>query len=104
MNPRMLALLAVGHMTTDVYQGALPALLPFLKDAYHLTYAQTGTIVLAMQAASSLIQPLFGYLSDRSERIWLAAVPLLGLPFSWALPADAPVAGRRLQEAKTATR
>lgn len=89
MNPRMLALLAVGHMTTDVY---------------HLTYAQTGTIVLAMQAASSLIQPLFGYLSDRWERIWLAAVPLLALPFSWALPADAPVAGRRLQEAKTATR
>jgi FSR family fosmidomycin resistance protein-like MFS transporter len=91
----MLAPLAVGHMTTDVYQGALPALLPFLKDAYHLTYTQTGTIVLVMQAASSLIQPLFGYLSDRTERVWL-------MPFVWALPADAPAPGGRLQAAQAA--
>lgn len=83
MNPRMLALLAVGHMTTDVYQGSVPALLPFLKDAFHLSYAQTGTIVLAMQVASSLIQPIFGYLADRGERVWLmpagVAVAALGI-------------------------
>lgn len=68
MNPRMLALLALGHMTTDVYQGSVPALLPFLKDAFQLNYTQTGTIVLVMQVASSLIQPIFGYLADRAER------------------------------------
>lgn len=90
MNRRILALLAVGHMTTDVYQGALPGLLPFLKDAYHLTYAQTGTIVLVMQAASSIIQPLFGYLSDRAERFWLmpvgVAVAALGITTMGAVP------------------
>lgn len=93
MNPRMLALLAVGHMTTDVYQGALPALLPFLKDAYHLTYTQTGTIVLVMQAASSLIQPLFGYLCDRTERVWFmpvgVAVAALGITVMGAAPSYA---------------
>ena len=41
MNSRLLALLAVGHLTTDIYQGAVPALLPFLKDAYRLSYTQT---------------------------------------------------------------
>ena len=90
MNPRMLALLAVGHMTTDVYQGSVPALLPFLKDAFQLNYTQTGTIVLAMQVASSLIQPLFGYLADRAERIWLmpagVAVAALGITLMGAAP------------------
>ena len=90
MNPRMLALLALGHMTTDVYQGSVPALLPFLKDAFQLNYTQTGTIVLAMQVASSLIQPIFGYLADRAERGWLmpagVAVAALGITVMGSAP------------------
>jgi hypothetical protein len=70
----MLALLAAGHLTTDMYQGALPAFLPILKDAHHLNYAQTGTIVLMMQIVSSVIQPLFGYFSDRTPRVWVMAI------------------------------
>ena len=90
MNPKLLALLAVGHMTTDVYQGSLPALLPFLKNAYQLSYAQTGTIVLVMQVVSSMIQPLFGYLADRVDRTWLmpagVAIAALGITAMGAAP------------------
>ncbi len=63
--PLLLFLLSFGHMCTDVVQGALPALLPYLKDRFFLSYAATGTILLAAQLTSSVIQPLFGYVTDR---------------------------------------
>ena len=68
---RLIALLALGHLVTDVNQGSLPALLPFLKMAHGLSYAAVATIVLAATLSSSIIQPLFGYLSDRTMRRWL---------------------------------
>jgi FSR family fosmidomycin resistance protein-like MFS transporter len=66
-----LALLALSHAVTDLSQGALPVLLPFLKNAFGLTYAQVGVIVLAQNFTSSVIQPLFGYITDRLSLPWL---------------------------------
>jgi MFS transporter, FSR family, fosmidomycin resistance protein len=66
--------LALGHFATDMAQGALPAVLPFLKEAHALTYAQAATIVLAANMTSSIIQPLFGYLSDQLARRWILPV------------------------------
>ncbi len=63
--PVLLFLLSFGHMCTDVVHGALPALLPYLKDCFNLSYAVTGSILLAAHLTSSVIQPLFGYLTDR---------------------------------------
>ncbi len=63
--PVLLLLLSFGHMCTDIVQGALPALLPYLKDRYSLSYAVTGTLLLAAHLTSSVIQPLFGYATDR---------------------------------------
>jgi len=63
--PLLLFLLSFGHMCADIVQGALPALLPYLKDRFSLSYAATGTILLAAQLTSSVIQPLFGYVTDR---------------------------------------
>jgi FSR family fosmidomycin resistance protein-like MFS transporter len=61
----LLFLLSFGHMCTDIVQGALPALLPFLKERFDLSYAVTGTLLMAAHLTSSVIQPLFGYLTDR---------------------------------------
>jgi FSR family fosmidomycin resistance protein-like MFS transporter len=63
--PLLLFLLSFGHMCTDMVQGALPALLPYLKDCYSLSYTVTGSILLAAHLTSSVIQPLFGYYTDR---------------------------------------
>ena len=63
--PVLLFLLSFGHMCTDIVQGALPALLPYLKDRFALSYAVTGSILLAAHLTSSVIQPLFGYATDR---------------------------------------
>jgi MFS transporter, FSR family, fosmidomycin resistance protein len=87
---RAMALLSSGHLATDFANGALPALLPFLKDRFSLSYTAVGGIVLASQASSSLIQPLFGLWSDRRGAMWLlpAGVALAGVGV--ALAADAP--------------
>ena len=61
----LLFLLSFGHMCTDIVQGALPALLPFLKERFDLSYAVAGTLLMAAPLTSSVVQPLFGYLTDR---------------------------------------
>jgi FSR family fosmidomycin resistance protein-like MFS transporter len=85
-----MALLSSGHLATDFANGALPALLPFLRDRFSLSYTAVGAVVLASQASSSLIQPLFGLWSDRRGAMWLlpGGVALGGIGI--ALAADAP--------------
>jgi FSR family fosmidomycin resistance protein-like MFS transporter len=85
-----MALLSSGHLATDFTNGALPALLPFLRDRFSLSYTAVGAVVLASQASSSLIQPLFGLWSDRRGAMWLlpGGVALGGI--GTALAADAP--------------
>jgi FSR family fosmidomycin resistance protein-like MFS transporter len=87
---RLLGFLALGHMVIDINQGSFPVILPFLKDALNLSYAATGMIVLAANTTSSLIQPLFGYLADRTARRWLLPLSVLlsavGLGFMGLAP------------------
>jgi MFS transporter, FSR family, fosmidomycin resistance protein len=87
---RLIGLLAVGHFVVDLNQGALPAILPFLKSAHQLSYAAAGTIVLAANLTSSIIQPLFGYLADQTARRWMLPVSIalsgVGLAFIGVAP------------------
>jgi FSR family fosmidomycin resistance protein-like MFS transporter len=87
---RAMALLSSGHFATDFANGALPALLPFLRDRFSLSYTAVGAVVLVSQASSSLIQPLFGLWSDRRGAMWLlpAGVALAGVTIGFA--ANAP--------------
>jgi FSR family fosmidomycin resistance protein-like MFS transporter len=71
VNRRILATLSCGHLATDLPQGAIPALLPLFRSEYHLSYTQLGLIVLLANVSSSVIQPLFGILSDRVKMYWL---------------------------------
>jgi len=72
-----LLLIAFSHAVTDLSVGALPILLPFFKSTFALTYTQVGFIVLIQNLASSVIQPIFGYLSDRLALAWLVPAGLL---------------------------
>lgn len=71
MDIKLLFLLAAGHFTTDINTGALPAFLPFIKEALKLSYTMTASIILVFNVTSSVIQPFFGYLSDRWSMKWL---------------------------------
>lgn len=84
-NRRAITLLSLGHACVDVYQGAVAALVPYFVAERAYTYAAASGVVLAASLLSSLVQPLFGALTDR----W-GAVPWL-LPWS-ALAGGAGVA------------
>ena len=70
LNKRALAILSAAHLVTDINQGSLPALLPFFKEALNLSYTTAGVILLAANLTSSIIQPVFGHLSDRRPIGW----------------------------------
>jgi FSR family fosmidomycin resistance protein-like MFS transporter len=98
MAHRTVALLSLGHLVTDINQGALPALLPFLIVEYHLSYTAAGFLIFACNIASTVVQPLFGHLADRRPSPWLlpagivaagAGLAATGLVpgYAWILPA-----------------
>lgn len=77
---RAMATLSAGHLFTDIAQGSVPALLVFLKfHGHHLSLAAAGALLLAATISSSVIQPLFGHLSDQRSLPWLMPLgPALG--------------------------
>lgn len=94
MNYRNIGLLTAGHLATDINQGALPAMLPFLIAAYDLSYAAAAGLVFAVNMTSSIVQPLFGYAADRFSKPWLlpaglllagAGLAFIGLSSSYAM-------------------
>jgi FSR family fosmidomycin resistance protein-like MFS transporter len=91
MDRRAMAALAAGHMAVDFAGGALPALLPFLKDRFGLSYTLVAVLVLASSVSSSVVQPLFGLWSDRRGAIWLipagVAIGGVGIAVAAASPA-----------------
>jgi FSR family fosmidomycin resistance protein-like MFS transporter len=80
MQRRPVVLLTLGHFVTDINQGALPALLPFLIAEYHLSYTAAAFIVFSSNIASTVVQPVFGHLADRVSTPWLmpAGIVLAG--------------------------
>jgi MFS transporter, FSR family, fosmidomycin resistance protein len=74
---RPIALLSTGHACVDVYQGAVAALVPFFVSERAYTYAAAAGLVLAASLLSSVVQPLFGALTDARPMPWL--LPLSAL-------------------------
>jgi len=71
MKYRHVGILSIGHIATDINQGALPAMLPFFIAAYDLSYTAAAAIVFAVNMSSSVVQPLFGMAADRLSKPWL---------------------------------
>jgi FSR family fosmidomycin resistance protein-like MFS transporter len=90
MNYKTLALLTAGHFVTDINTGAVPAFLPFIKDSLGLSYTMTAAIILVFNLTSSVIQPMFGYFSDRWPTRWLLPIGPLLASFGLALLGLAP--------------
>lgn len=77
MKRRHIGVLSLGHLATDLNQGALPAMLPFFIAAYDLSYTAAASIVFAVNMSSSVVQPLFGIAADRFSKPWLLPAGLL---------------------------
>nr|WP_229881389.1 MFS transporter [Streptomyces viridiviolaceus] len=74
---RPIVLLSLGHACVDVHQGAVAALVPYFVAERAYSYAAASGVVLAASLLSSLVQPLFGALTDRWALPWL--LPLSAL-------------------------
>jgi FSR family fosmidomycin resistance protein-like MFS transporter len=94
LDRRGLGLLGGAHMSVDLCQAAVPALLPFFIQQRGYSYAAAGALVFAATVGSSLIQPLFGHAADRLQVPWLmpagvlmagAGIALAGVATSYAL-------------------
>jgi MFS transporter, FSR family, fosmidomycin resistance protein len=86
-----LAFLTSTHVVDDLYQGAVPALLPFLALERHYSYTGLTGITLAATFLASVVQPGFGALTDRYRHLgWLVAAGLLtaGLGVGLSGPGD----------------
>jgi len=90
MSPKILVLLSIGHMMADINQGAIPALLPFLKESMGLSYTMAGVILLVSNFASSITQPLFGVIADKRSQGWLIPVGIFLASISFSLTGIAP--------------
>jgi MFS transporter, FSR family, fosmidomycin resistance protein len=71
IDSRAMAALSTGHLGVDFAGGALPAMLPFLVEEFDLSYTLAAALILASALASSIVQPLFGFWSDRRGAVWL---------------------------------
>ncbi len=93
MDKKKVALLSFGHFSTDVNAGALPAILPFVRESLSLSYQATGGIMFSNAILSAATQPLFGLLADYFRKPWLiplgiilagTGISLAGLSSSYA--------------------
>ena len=90
-----LLLLLLGHVWVDASQAILPVALVKLKESFALSYFQVGFIMAVLNLTSSVIQPVFGYISDRFPTGWFVPVGILWTALAMGLlgwSANYPVA------------
>ncbi|WP_339146111.1 MULTISPECIES: MFS transporter [unclassified Sutcliffiella] len=75
----ILYIIGLVHLLNDALQSVVPALFPVLQNSMGLTFTQLGLIAFALNATSSLIQPVVGIYTDKKPSPY--ALPI-GLTFS----------------------
>ncbi|MGW0802525.1 MFS transporter [Nonomuraea sp. NPDC002799] len=78
---RRMWLWATAHAVDDLYQGLVPACVPYFVLDRHYSYVAASGLTLAAALGSSIPQPFIGLAVDRYRLRWLAAagVALAGL-------------------------
>jgi FSR family fosmidomycin resistance protein-like MFS transporter len=74
---RVLFAISLVHLLNDSLQAVIPAVLPILKNNLGLTYFHVGVILLVMNVTASVLQPVVGYLSDRTPRPFMLPIAML---------------------------
>src|SRR5262247_1104023 len=89
-----LAALCAGHFVNDAYSSIIYPLLPLLADKLHLSTLQVFWLAPLYAISSSLMQPVYGIISDRYFRRFFAVcgpaitgvfVSMIGLAPSYSM-------------------
>jgi FSR family fosmidomycin resistance protein-like MFS transporter len=67
------------HLSNDALQSLIPAIYPVVKESLNLNFSQIGLITLVFQLASSLLQPIVGWYTDKKPQPYSLPV---GMSFS----------------------
>ena len=78
-------LIAAGHLFLELSNNFLPVAYPLFIKELGLSYAQIGTVAFVSILAGTLLQPLFGYISDRFDSRVLMVLSLLWIGTIMAL-------------------
>ena len=87
---RGIAVLSTGHVASDLFQGAITALLPFFVAERGYSYTQVGTLLLVASLGSALLQPLLGMIADRMRSGWMMPAGLAAAGAGFAAAGLAP--------------
>ncbi|MGA8532941.1 MAG: MFS transporter [Candidatus Tumulicola sp.] len=85
-----ITLLSLAHVANDANQSVLPALIPWLIAHRGLSLTAAAMLVLAMNLSSSVVQPLFGHISDRKPMAWIIPIAVVLATFGTAAIGFAP--------------
>jgi MFS transporter, FSR family, fosmidomycin resistance protein len=85
-----LLLLFLGHLAVDTCQGILPVVMARLKEVFELNYFEIGVMMMVLNLTSSVIQPVFGIISDRWSTGWFVPVGILWTAVAMGLVGLAP--------------
>jgi MFS transporter, FSR family, fosmidomycin resistance protein len=84
---KALLLLIFSHFSVDLFGSFLAPLQPFLIERHHLTLTKAGLLVSLYSISASLLQPIYGYWSDRlGRRFFVMLAPLVASVFMTMLP------------------
>ncbi|HEX8605162.1 MAG TPA: MFS transporter [Pseudoduganella sp.] len=78
---RVIGLVGLAHGTSHFYHLILAALFPWLKPAFHLSYAELGLLMTVFFVVSGIGQALAGFVVDRvgARRVLFFGVAMLGV-------------------------
>ena len=94
---RILTLISTGHALSNFYVLCIPALIPFLKLEFGVSYALLGALLTVRAITTGLLQIPMGFMVDQlgGKRVLIAGLYMLSLSFIlfafipsfwWAMP------------------
>jgi len=69
-----LVFFSLGHFCVDLYSSALGVLQPLLIERFDMSFTQAGVLGGVLVFSSSVMQPAYGYLSDRFHSRWFTVL------------------------------
>jgi MFS transporter, FSR family, fosmidomycin resistance protein len=87
----LIALLSGAHFSHHVLTALLVPLLPFIRNEFELTYAQTGIVTSAFTIAYGVAQLPAGWLSDKVGPRYLLLVGITGVAVAGAVIGLSPI-------------
>ena len=68
MKTRVLSGLSFGHFILDMYAAILIPLYPFIAQRLNINLATISLVIAIGHSVSSILQPVWGYISDRIQK------------------------------------